>query len=216
MSMFFRPSDTQKKVIEILEELTPLVGGLENSSIAGVITTDALAQTLIQYSAIANALNLEIPTYYLEPTNGFSLKMLNKFSEKSENVLMGKVYTLGDLLDALEMVLDDSFVFVSNFGILEEIDKKGMLELRKIVDRRGIFLVLSHNALEINELNLISEFRRLFFIPELFEHLLVMRVSGYRGHYRLNLSVLKAPPEFVKNTGEHSIPIDSKIKLILE
>ncbi|MDN5319895.1 MAG: hypothetical protein PWP49_315 [Thermococcaceae archaeon] len=216
MSMFFKPSDAPKNAIELLEELTPLVGGLENSSIAGVITTDALAQNLIQYSSIANALNSEIPTYYLEPTNGFSTKLLSKFSEKSENILMGKVYTLGELLDALGMVRDDSFVFVSNFGVLEEIDKKGMLELRKIVDRKGIFLVLSHNALEINELNLISEFRRLFFVPELFEYLLVMRVSGYRGHYRLNLTVLKAPSEFVKNTGEHSIPIDSKVKMILE
>ncbi|MCA6214709.1 hypothetical protein GQS78_10765 [Thermococcus bergensis] len=214
--MFFKPSDAPKNAIELLEELTPLVGGLENSSIAGVITTDALAQNLIQYSSIANALNSEIPTYYLEPTNGFSTKLLSKFSEKSENILMGKVYTLGELLDALGMVRDDSFVFVSNFGVLEEIDKKGMLELRKIVDRKGIFLVLSHNALEINELNLISEFRRLFFVPELFEYLLVMRVSGYRGHYRLNLTVLKAPSEFVKNTGEHSIPIDSKVKMILE
>jgi hypothetical protein len=216
MSMFFKPSDAPKNAIELLEELTPLVGGLENSSIAGVITTDALAQNLIQYSSIANALNSEIPTYYLEPTPGFSTKLLSKFSEKSENILMGKVYTLGELLDALGMVRDDSFVFVSNFGVLEEIDKKGMLELRKIVDRKGIFLVLSHNALEINELNLISEFRRLFFVPELFEYLLVMRVSGYRGHYRLNLTVLKAPSEFVKNTGEHSIPIDSKVKMILE
>ncbi|WP_227738486.1 hypothetical protein [Thermococcus paralvinellae] len=215
MPMFFKPAGEDKKRVGLIEELSPLVGELEEGSMAAVVTTDALAQTILQYSSLANALNSGITAYYLEPTNGFSLKLLSKLSENTENLFLGKIYTLDELSSALELVEDNSFVFVSNFSILENQSKEKLIKMRKTVDEKGLFLVLSHNTLEINELDLNSEFRRLFSIPELFEHLLVLRTSGYRGHYRMNISVLKAPLEFVKNIGEHSIPIDKKAKLFL-
>ncbi|ALM75946.1 hypothetical protein [Thermococcus barophilus] len=215
MPVFFRPAGEEKRKVPLIEELSPLVGEVEEGSMVAVVTTDALSQTILQYSALANALNSGMTAYYLEPTNGFSLKLLNKLSENNENLFLGKVYTLDELSSALELVEDNSLVFVSNFSILENQSREKLIKMRRIVDEKSLFLVLSHNTLEINELDLNSEFKRLFVIPELFEHLLVLRTSGYRGHYRMNISVLKAPPEFVKNIGEHSIPIDKKAKMFL-
>ncbi len=215
MPMFFRPAGEEKRKVPLIEELSPLVGEVEEGSMVAVVTTDALSQTILQYSTLANALNSGMTAYYLEPTNGFSLKLLNKLSENNENLFLGKVYTLDELSSALELVEDNSLIFVSNFSILENQSREKLIKMRRIVDEKGLFLVLSHNTLEINELDLNSEFKRLFVIPELFEYLLVLRTSGYRGHYRMNISVLKAPPEFVKNIGEHSIPIDKKAKTFL-
>lgn len=213
MNMFFKPAPKEEAKIALVDELSPLVGELESGSLAGVITTDLFSQAILQYSSIANALSLEKPTYYLEPTNGFSMQLLDKFGGKGE-VLLGKIYTLDELLGALEVVEDDSFVFVSNFGILEGLEKGKLIDLRRLVDRKGLYTVISHNTLEINELNLNAEFRRFFLTPEIFEYLMVLRTSSYRGHHRLNLSLLKTPPLFLKNIGEHSIPIDSKAKLL--
>ncbi len=212
--MFFKPDDAEARGIGIIDELIELVGLLEGGSMAGIITTDALSQVVLQYSTIANALNSEVPVYYLAPTNSFSLKLLSKLTDRRD-VLLGRVYSMDDLATALKTVQDDSLVFVSNFSVLINIKSEDMLILRKIVDDKNLMLVLSHNTLELNELDLTGEFKRLFIIPELFELLMVMRTNSYRGHYRLNLSILKVPSEFIGNIGEHSIPIDSKAKLFL-
>ncbi|WP_461866126.1 hypothetical protein [Thermococcus sp.] len=215
MPMFFKPEDAETRSIELLDELTGLVGSFEGGSVSGIITTDALSQAILQYSTIANALNSEVPAYYLAPTNSFSLKLLSKLTEKKD-ILLGRIYSMDDLLGALKTVKEDSLVFVSSFSILIDKSPEDMLALRRIVDDKNLMTVLSHNTLELNELDLTGEFRRLFMLPELFELLMVMRTNSYRGHYRLNLSIIKAPPEFIRNIGEHSIPIDSKAKLFLE
>ncbi|WP_456452052.1 hypothetical protein [Thermococcus sp.] len=214
MPMFFKPDDAETRRVELVEELTELVGSLEGGSVSGIITTDALSQAILQYSAIANALNSEVPAYYLSPANSFSLKLLSKLTEKRD-VLLGRIYSMDDLLGALKRVEDDSLVFVAGFSVLMDRSAEGMLALRRIVDDRNLMLVLSHSTLELNELDLTGEFRRLFIIPGLFELLMVMRTNSYRGHYRLNLSIIKAPPDFIRNIGEHSIPIDSRAKLFL-
>ena len=213
--MFFKPAGEEKKRVGLIEELSPLIGELEEGSMIAAITTDALAQAILQYSSLANALNSGITAYYLEPTNGFSLKLLSKLSENTENLFLGKIYTLDELSSALELVEDNSLIFVSNFSILERQSRENLIGMRRVVDEKGLFLILSHNTLEINELDLYPEFRRLFGIPELFEYLLVLRTNGYRRHYRMNISILKAPSEFIKNIGEHSVPIDEKAKLFL-
>ena len=213
--MFFKPAGEEKKRVGLIEELSPLIGELEEGSMIAAITTDALAQAILQYSSLANALNSGITAYYLEPTNGFSLKLLSKLSENTENLFLGKIYTLDELSSALELVEDNSLIFVSNFSILERQSRENLIGMRRVVDEKGLFLILSHNTLEINELDLYPEFRRLFGIPELFEYLLVLRTNGYRRHYRMNISILKVPSEFIKNIGEHSVPIDEKAKLFL-
>lgn len=213
--MFYKPTAKKESGVALIEEISPLVGFIEESSIAGVITTDAISHAVLQYSSLSNALNANKTAYHLEPTNGFSFELLEKFSPTNDNIFLGKIYTLDELISALELVEEDSFIFVSNFGILEGIGKEKLIDLRKIVDKKGLFMIISHNTLEINELNLNAEFRRLFLTPELFEYLLVLRTSGYRGHYRMNISILKTPPKFIKNIGEHSVPIDKKVKLIM-
>ncbi len=214
MPMFFKPDDAETRRVELVEELTELVGSLEGGSMSGIITTDALSQAILQYSAIANALNSEVPAYYLSPANSFSLKLLSKLTEKRD-VLLGRIYSMDDLLGALKRVEEDSLVFVAGFSVLTDRSAEGMIALRRTVDDRNLMLVLSHSTLELNELDLTGEFRHLFIIPELFELLMVMRTNSYRGHYRLNLSIIKAPPDFIRNIGEHSIPIDSRAKLFL-
>ncbi len=214
MPMFFKPDDDETRGVELIDELTQLIGPLEEGSMAAVVTIDALSHAILQYSSIASALNSELPAYHLAPANSFSLKLLSRLTEKRD-ILLARIYSMENLLNALKTVENSSLVFVSDFPVLTGITSEGMLDLRKIVDDKSLMLVLSHNTLELNELDLTGEFRRLFVLPELFELLMVMRTNSYRGHYRLNISILKAPAEFIKSIGEHSIPIDSKAKLFL-
>lgn len=68
-----------------------------------------------------------------------------------------------------------------------------------------------------NELDHPGEFTRLFKLPpEVLDALLILRTNSYRGHYRLNMTISKAPPpEWVSSLGDHSIPIDGLVKPLL-
>ncbi|WP_245612469.1 hypothetical protein [Palaeococcus ferrophilus] len=211
MAMFFKPAPN-KVTVPLMDELTPLAGELSEGSIAGVITTDLFSQNLIQYSSLAGALNAGVRAYYIDPSNGFSVELFSRFGEGE--VLVGKVYSAGELVRALEIVEENSFVFVSNFSILGA-GEGDVVGLRRLIDEKGLYAVFSQNTLELNELNLNAEYRRLFVLPELYEYLIVIRSSSYRGHYRLNVSLSKLPALHIKNVGEHSITVDEKAKLLM-
>ncbi len=104
----------------------------------------------------------------------------------------------------------------SPFPTLLNRSAETLVEVRKLVDGKGgLVLVLGHSTIDLNELDLPGEFRRFFDVPELFEALAVLRTSSYRGHHRLNATVLRAPPEYVSAVGDHSIPVDSLVKPLL-
>lgn len=211
MVMFFKP-EANKVTVPLIDELTPLAGELGEGSMAGVITTDLFSHALLQYSSLSNALKAGVRAYYIDPSNGFSMELFSRFGEGE--VLVGRVYSAEELVRALGVVEENSFVFVSNFSILGTAESD-LMALRRLVDERGLYAVFSQNTLELNELNLSSEYRRFFVLPELYEYLLVIRSSSYRGHYRLNVSLSKLPPTHIKNVGEHSITVDEKAGLLL-
>ncbi|ASJ04874.1 hypothetical protein A3L01_05660 [Thermococcus barossii] len=209
--MFFKPAELQSR------EVKPFEGfpfGLSEGSIAGIISTDELAETAFLYHLVANALK-DGPVYHIGPGTAFSVKLLKRLTEDVSNLYAGNVYSLDELVAALNVVEDGSLVVVSLFPALLNRSAEGVVEVRKLVDGKGLILVLGHTTIELNELDLPGEFRRLYDLPEIFEALAVLRTSSYRGHYRLNMTVLKAPPDHVSSVGDHSIPIDSLIKPLL-
>ncbi|WP_240924272.1 hypothetical protein [Thermococcus sp. 21S7] len=211
MPMFFKPAELQSREVKPFEEF-PF--GLSEGSLAGIISTDELAETAFLYHLVANALE-NGPVYHIGPGASFSVKVLKRLTEDVSNLYAGNVYSVEELLQALNVVEDGSLVVVSLFPTLLNRSAEGTVEVRKLVDRKGLILVLGHTTIELNELDLPGEFRRLYDLPEIFEALAVLRTSSYRGHYRLNMTVLKAPPDYVPAVGDHSIPIDSLIKPLL-
>ncbi|NJE01323.1 hypothetical protein E3E42_05330 [Thermococcus sp. JdF3] len=209
--MFFKPAELQSR------EVKPFEGfpfGLSEGSLSGIIATDELAETAFLYHLVANALK-DGPVYHIGPGTAFSVKLLKRLTEDVSNLYAGNVYSVDELLTALGIVEDGSLVVVSLFPTLLNRSAEGIVEIRRVVDKKGLILVLSHTTIELNELDLPGEFRRFYELPEVFEVLAVLRTSSYRGHYRLNMTVLKAPPEYLSAVGDHSVSIDSMIKPLL-
>ncbi|WP_238516366.1 hypothetical protein [Thermococcus onnurineus] len=211
MPMFFKPAEVQSREVKPFEEF-PL--SFSEGSLAGIISTDELANTVFLYHLVANSL-LSGPVYHVGPGSSFSIKVLKRLVDDVSNLYTGNVYSMDELLQALNLVEDNSLVVVSLFPTLLNRTAENIVGLRKTVDRKGLMLVLTYTTIELNELDLPGEFRALYTLPEIFESLAVLRTNSYRGHYRLNMTVLKAPAEFVSNIGDHSIPIDSLVKPLL-
>ncbi|WP_258084053.1 hypothetical protein [Thermococcus thermotolerans] len=211
MPMFFKPAELQSRDVKPFDAF-PLA--FAEGSMSAMIAADELAETVFLYHLVANALENGL-VYHIGPGASFSVKVLKRIAEDASNLYAGNVYSVEELLQALNVVEDGSLVVVSLFPALLNRSAEGIVEIRKLVDRKGLILVLGHTTIELNELDLPAEFRRLYDLPEIFEALVVLRTSSYRGHYRLNMTVLKAPPDYVSAVGDHSIPIDSLIKPLL-
>ncbi|WP_234394409.1 hypothetical protein [Thermococcus piezophilus] len=211
MPMFFQPAEVQLREVKPFEEF-PL--GFGEGSLAGIISTDELASTVFLYHLVANALS-EGPVYHVGPGSSFSIKVLKRLTEDVSNLYLGNVYSMEELSEALKLVEEHSLIVISHFSTLLNRNAEVIMELRRLVDEKGLILVLTHTTMDLNELDLSGEFRELYTLPELFESLLVLRTNSYRGHYRLNMTVLKAPAEFISSIGNHSIPIDSLVKPLL-
>ena len=211
MPMFFKPAELESREVKPFEAF-PLA--FQGGSLAGVVATDELAGAVFLYHLVSNALS-NGPVYHIGPGSSLSVKILKTLTEDVSNLYAGNVYTVEELIRALELVEENSLAVVSLFPTLLNRSGEAMVEIRRLVDRKGIVLVLMHTTLELNELDLPGEFKRLYDLPELFESLIVLRTSSYRGHYRLNMTVLRAPAEYVASVGDHSIPIDSLVKPLL-
>ncbi len=211
MPMFFKPAELESREVKPFEAF-PLA--FPGGSLAGVVATDELAGAVFLYHLVSNALP-NGPVYHIGPGGYLSVKLLRTLAEDVSNLYAGNVYTVEELIRALELVEENSLAVVSLFPTLLNRSGEAMVEIRRLVDRKGIVLILMHTTLELNELDLPGEFRRLYDLPELFESLIVLRTSSYRGHYRLNMTVLRAPAEYVASVGDHSIPIDSLVKPLL-
>ncbi|ASJ11061.1 hypothetical protein A3L12_06990 [Thermococcus sp. P6] len=209
--MFFKPAEAQ------VRELKPFEGfpvTLREGSMAGVVATDKLAGVVFLYHLVAKALEGG-PVYHLGPGVSLSIPLLKRLTADLSNLYMGKVYSSEELVGALNLVQDGSLVVVSLFPTLLNRSAEALVEIRRLVDGKGLMLVLGHEVMALNELDLPGEFGRFFLVPEIFEILAVLRVSSYRGHYRLNTTLLRAPPEEVSAIGDHSLPVDSLVKPLL-
>jgi hypothetical protein len=182
------------------------------SSLA-VLFSDGLSQTLF-LSYLEAALLKEGPVYHIEVGRS-SIPPVEKVIEKTDQFYFAKTVRFHDILSALKEIPNDSSLVVDGFPLLRGISSEGILELVDTAGSRGITIVLSHSPLVLNELDLPGEFRGNFLIPEIFDYLLVIRTGSYRGHYRIGVSVLRAPFEEVYSLGEHSLPADALVKKLL-
>jgi len=209
MPGFFQP-------VEETSGIKPFEGfpvEFSRGSLSAVVSTDELAGTLFVHTLLREALG-EGKVYHTGPKRAFSPTILKTLDVEPSNLLSANVYSADELLQALGYVEDNSTVLVSQFPTLREVSKEKLLELRKRVDEASLTLILHHETLTFNELDLPGEFTRLFILPELFDALLVLRTNSYRGHHKLNVTVLKAPPEQIASLGDHSVSIDSIVKVI--
>jgi len=209
MSGFFQP-------VEEISGIKPFEGfpvEFSRGSLSAVVSTDELAGALFVHTLLSEALKAG-RAYHVGPKRAFSPSILRALEVEPSNLLSANVYSAEELVRALNYVDENSTVLVSQFPTLGGISREALLELRRKVDDGSLTLVLHHETLTFNELDLPGEFSHLFLLPELFDSLLVLRTSSYRGHYRLNATVLKAPPEQIASLGDHSIPVDSLVKVI--
>ncbi|WP_297521061.1 hypothetical protein [Thermococcus sp.] len=204
MAMFFKPAELQPREVKPLDAF-PVA--LPAGSVSGIVFADQLAEEVFVHHLIASALK-DGPVYHIGP-GALSVRVLEELSESVSNLYAGNAYTVEELMEALRLVEDASLVIVRRFPLLLNVSAENVVELKRTADEKGLFLVLCHPSLELNELDLPGEFGKLFLLPELFDLLAVLRTSSYRGHHRMNITVLRAPAEYVASVGDHSVPIDS-------
>lgn len=182
-------------------------------TLSGVISTDELASVLFVHYLAAGCPD-DKKTYVVAPGRLVSPKTLSLLGADPSKLLIGSVYSPDELISALELVEEGSLLIVGNFSALNP-SPETVLGIRKVVDDKGLIAVLHHSPVAFNELDHPGEFTRLFKLPEVLDALLVLRTNSYRGHYRLNMTLSKAPPEWVGSLGDHSIPIDGLVRPLL-
>ncbi|AMM53069.1 hypothetical protein QDY65_06440 [Pyrococcus kukulkanii] len=180
--------------LEVLGDVSRLVGPLREGDLLGVIATDQLAYSY----ALSTAVESVGRAYYMDVSS--------RIPPVSGEVLFGRVYSMEEVLSGLDYVEDGSLVVVGSLNVLEP-SKGDILKVKRIADRKGLYMMFVVEEPSLNELDLLSEAKRLFIVPEVFEQLLVLRISYYRGKYRLSLSVLRTYPDNLRALGEHEIQI---------
>ncbi len=208
MPVFVKPSDVQLKGIKPFDTF-PVE--FSEGSLSAILFGDELSEALLIYTLLSSVAP-DKTVYSIGPGR---LALPKEPLGNVENLYLGRVYSLDEMVSALNLVSETSLVVVSEFPALLNRSAEGLVKVRRIADDRGLILIITHETLEMNELNLPTEFAEHFLLPELFDSLLVLRTNSYRGHYRLNLTVLKAPLYAVSALGDHSIPVDSLIKPLL-
>jgi hypothetical protein len=182
-------------------------------TLSGVVSTDELASVLFVHYLLATAIP-ERKAYVIAPGKLVSPKVLSLIGADPLKLLIGSVYSADELVSALDLVDEDSLLLVGNFSSLNP-SSETVLKMRRVVDDKGLIAVLHSTPVIFNELDHPAEFTRLFKLPEILDALLILRTNSYRGHYRLNITLSKAPPEWVSFLGDHSIPVDGLVKPLL-
>ncbi len=172
---------------------------------SALIFSDELSEIVFMKSLI---LSWPAGVVYLEPGRRFS-------SEGLSGVTVSSVYDLEDVKAEIKAAGKDELIIVGGAPLLRNFSQDSLIDLRALSDEAGTTLVLYHLPLSINELDLASEFKRYYHTPELMDYLMVMRTSSYRGHYRMSLSVIRAPHDFVTLIGDHVFSIDSALSRVV-
>jgi len=192
--------------------LTPLEGfpvELREGTLSAVVSTDELSSVIFLHSLLAGAGG---KAYVIAQGRRVSPRLIERLDGDPAGVLVGFAYSSGELITGLSQIPPGSLLVVSDFPYIRGVGNDAVLEIRRMTDKKGLITVLHHEAMTFNELNPEGEFERLFYAPGLFDLLLVLRTSSYRGHYRLNITILKAPPEDFLAVGDHSIPVDGLLR----
>lgn len=200
------------------EEIKPLEEfpfGIRRGSSLAVLFSDELSEAFL-VSRIEAAFLEKGSVYHVQIGGGFSLGILRRIRDDLSGFYFGTAYKMSTVMEAVNAVEPGSTLVVSRFPLVKGKSADGIMELLETAGERDVTLLLTHTPLVLNELDLAGEFLSHYLVPELFDYLFVARVSSYRGHYRLNVSLLRAPADLVKYLGEHSIPVDAEIRQILQ
>ncbi|WP_048055874.1 hypothetical protein [Pyrococcus sp. ST04] len=182
--------------LNVFGEISEIVGSLRQGDIAGIIVTDQLA-----YSYVLNLILSSVGTfYYMDVSSRIH----------SGDILFARVYSLEDVFSALEFVDESSVIAVGSFNVLG-INGKQLFEIKKMIDSKGLYGVFIAEEQNLNELDILGEARRIFDVPELFEQLLVVRVSHYRGKYKAGLTVLRTYLDNLASLGEHELSVKEEL-----
>jgi len=125
-----------------------------------------------------------------------------------------RIFSIGELLRVLEQ-LKDRTVFVRSYPLLRG-SPDDLFSVLETAYERNLTIILTNTPLALNELNLLKEFERYFFKPEIFDYLMVLRTKLSRGKTRGELSVIRVPPQQIELLGEHSFQIKRKLKSLAE
>ncbi|EEB73068.1 hypothetical protein [Thermococcus sp. AM4] len=210
MALIFTVPEEREKIIPF--EGFPL--GIERGSSIAMLFSDELSEVFL-LAYLEAALLEGGKVYHVQVGGGFSPLVIRRIVSDTGNFHFGKTYRLQDVIGAMDFVEPGSALVVSGFPLLDGKNGSAVVKVLEKASERDLTLVLTHTPLVLNELDLFGEFRRYFEFPELFEYLMVARVTSYRGHYRLGISLLRAPGELVGLLGEHSVPIDKEIAPLL-
>lgn len=140
---------------------------------------------------------------------------IRKVVENVEGFYFARTVRFGEVMASLREIPEEVSFVIDSFPHLKDVTTEGLLELIDTAGSKSITLVLSHSPLILNELDLPGEFQRNFILPEIFDYLIAVRTASYRGHYRMGISLLRAPAEEFSYVGEHTVPIDAAVKKVL-
>lgn len=202
---------SKQSEFEPFGELSKIIGGLKQGDLAGVITTDQLTYAYLLHLALSS---FPGNSYYLDVSSKISSKILESIGGNPDKVFFARVYSIKDVISALNYVEGNSLFALGSINIVG-IDSSSLLQLKKLIGDKALWGIFFIEEQSLNELDLISEARRLLFLPELFEQLIVARTTYYRGRYKLTVTVLRTYPERLSSLGDHELIVDEEIKKIL-
>lgn len=188
--------------------------GIKEGSSLALLFSDELSEVFL-LSYLERALLENGKVYHVQVSGGFSPSSVSRIGASMENFYFARTYRLQDVVEALDVIEPGSALVVSGFPLLHGKSGSDVIDMLDRATERDLTLVLSHTPLVLNELDLFGEFRRYFEPPELFDYLIVARVKSYRGHYRLGLSMIRAPSDLIALLGDHSVPVDKEIAPLL-
>lgn len=208
--VFHAPSESEE--VKPFEDF-PL--GVKRGSSLAILFPDELSEVFLLSCFEAAMLDLG-PVYHVQVGGGFGPGALSKIREDLRGFYFGKAYRIQEIVEGTGMIEPGSTLVVAGFPLLDYRTVRNTVRILEIAGEKGLTVILAHTPLMLNELDLPGEFSAHFEVPELFDYLMVARVRSYRGHYRLNVSLLRVPADLVGLLGDHSIPIDTEIKPILK
>ncbi|ASJ00509.1 hypothetical protein [Thermococcus gorgonarius] len=209
MSLVFQPLEEE-------ESVRPFDGfpfDIKLGSSLAVLFSEPLSQAV--FLTYLEAALLEKGEVYHVSVGRTSAPPVNRLLDSTEGFYFARTTRFEDVLMASREVPTGSSLVVDGFPALLGISSEGLLELVDESGSKNITLILSHTPVVLNELDLPGEFQRNFLVPEVFDYLLAIRSASYRSHYKMGISALRLPLEWVSLVGEHTIPADSIVKRVL-
>ncbi|BAA29199.1 218aa long hypothetical protein [Pyrococcus horikoshii OT3] len=208
--MMFEKLESPKE-FSPFKDLSKKIGGLREGDLVGIVVTDQLSHAYFLHLAVSSFPGF---SYYLDLSSRLSMDVLSSLGGDPGRIFFGRVYTMGDIISSIKYVSENSLFVVGSLNALDP-RKEDILALKSEISEKTLYGMVLIEEQNLNELNLPGEIRRLLIVPEVFEQILVGRISYYRGKYKLTVTVLRAYPDKLSSLGDHEFTVDEEVKKIL-